>query len=227
VAFAFLLAFVLSVAAVIVHAVVFDFDAEYRSNHLSPAEELQLARDLCPSTSNGAVACDESEMEIALHYLDKIAPSASKYYEATKLRSLIQAFRPKAETARQQQEQAAAAERAKKQAEHDRLIHQSVEESQDQMRRNLAGQAHDLFTCSTSTDNLPTISFDYGHYWWADDGRCATQQEQAREAAEKAAQQAREQAEMAAQQKTVGRAKGTRLKRGTLQLLVHNHSCGH
>ena len=67
------------------------------------------------------------------------------------------------------------------------LFHQSTEESRDQMRRNRLGQAHDSFTCSTSAENSPVISFDYGHSWWSDDGRCAAQQRQAREAAERAA----------------------------------------
>jgi len=110
----FLLVLILSAAAIVVSSIVSDVDADYRANHPSPAEELQLAREFCPSTSNGAVACDESEMEIVLRHLDKISPSAPEYSDATKLRSLIQAFRVKVESARRKQE-----------AEHDRLIHQS------------------------------------------------------------------------------------------------------
>jgi len=189
--FAIFLGSILIVAAAVIVQGVSDAYADYRANHASPTERLRLARGLCPPTSNGAVACVGPKMDTALYHLDKIPPSAPEYSDATELRSLIQAFRMKAEAARQKQEQALAAERAKQQAEHDRLTHQSVEESREQMLRNLLGQAHDSFTCDTSNDNLPIVSFDHGHYWWSDDGRCATQLQRAREAADREAQQKR------------------------------------
>jgi len=54
---------------------------------------------------------------------------------------------------------------------------QSEEESRKQMFRNVAGEAHEDFTCGTSSENAPIMSFDHGHYWWPDDGRCAAEQE--------------------------------------------------
>jgi hypothetical protein len=177
VAFGIFLALLLSIAAPIVNDILSDALKNYQANHTSPAEHLQLARDLCPPTSNGSVACLESEMDIALHHLEKIPPNAPQYSEATKQRSLIEALRVKIDAARQKQAEALAAEHAKQQAEHDRLTHQSIEESRDQMWRNVWGQAHDSFTCGTSTESMPIISFDYGHYWWNDDGRCAKQQQ--------------------------------------------------
>ncbi len=54
-----------------------------------------------------------------------------------------------------------------------RLANQSEEQSREQLLRNFQGIAHDIFTCATSTENKPIVSFDNGHHWWADDGRCA------------------------------------------------------
>jgi len=182
----------------IIYTMVFDASTEY---HATPTEELHLARSFCPPTPDGGLLCVESEMDIALRHLEKIPTSAPEYSEATKLRSSIQTFRVRLEAARQRQAEELAAAQAKQQAEHDRLVHQSIEESRDQMWRNVLGQAHDSFTCSTSSENSPIISFDYGHYWWNDDGRCAAQQQQERETAEKIAQQKRETAGKIAQQK--------------------------
>ncbi|MHB8301546.1 MAG: hypothetical protein ACYDC6_01720 [Acidobacteriaceae bacterium] len=48
-------------------------------------------------------------------------------------------------------------------------------DQQSAAQRNSSGQVHDPFTCATSTDNRPIISFDNGLHWWRDDGRCAEQ----------------------------------------------------
>ncbi len=49
----------------------------------------------------------------------------------------------------------------------------SRDKSWDQRERNFRGEASDPFTCNISTAGRPIVSFDGGHYWWTDDGRCA------------------------------------------------------
>ena len=175
-----------------VYSVLSDFYADYRADHASPTEHLQLARAICPLVANGAVICGESGIETALHHLDKIPASAPEFPDATKLRSLIQTFRVNLAATRQKIEEEHTAMLVKQQADRDRLTHQSEQESQDQMWKNVLGQAHDQFICGTSRDNSPIISFDYGHYWWSDDGRCAAQQQRQREAREKVDEQRRQ-----------------------------------
>lgn len=152
----------------------------YRAAHLSPAEHFQAARDLC-HYSSGTVTCVDADAADAIRHLQKIPPSTAHYAEASKLLSLIQAYREKQRLIQQEQEQKVAALLAKQQAERARLLNQTEDESREQMLRNILGQAHDAFTCGTSTDGLPIISFDYGHYWWTDDGRCAKSQEKERQ----------------------------------------------
>jgi hypothetical protein len=43
----------------------------------------------------------------------------------------------------------------------------------EQMQRNYQGKAHDSFSCATSTEKEPIVSFDDGKSWWKDDGRCS------------------------------------------------------
>src|SRR5437879_8383429 len=98
-----------------------------------------MARSICPGASNDTLACDDSGMDKALHHLDLIPSKALEYNEASKLRSLIQAFRVKIATARQKAEEDHAAMLIKQRAEHDRLIHQSFDESWEQRQRNFSG----------------------------------------------------------------------------------------
>jgi type IV secretory pathway VirB10-like protein len=175
--------------------------ASYRNNHLSPAEHLRFARELCHEVS-GVFTCIEPNADQAISHLKKIPQNAPEHAESANLLSSIQSFRERREAIRQKQEQERAAAVAKQQAERNRLMNQSNDESMAQMLKNITGRAHDAFTCSTSTESLPIISFDYGHYWWVDDGRCAAQQakqqafwQQAQKQQERAEQQERQQAQ--------------------------------
>ena len=89
---------ILFIGGAIIYSNVSDGYSEYRGNHATPTEELQLARSLCPPQfgCRGLSVASESEMDIAVRHLAKIPPRAPEYSEAAKLRSLIQAFRVKA-----------------------------------------------------------------------------------------------------------------------------------
>jgi hypothetical protein len=163
-----------------------DASGKYRENHLSPSEHLQRARELCPERS-GEYKCTNADANQAMAHLGRIPPNTPEYSEGKDLLSSIQSLLAKREAVRKQQEeeQSAAAKRAaaeraaaiaKEQAERSRLMNQSEDESIAQMMKNVNGKAHDAFVCNTSTENTPIMSFDYGHYWWGDDGRCAAQQ---------------------------------------------------
>ena len=71
--------------------------------------------------------------------------------------------------------------REKEQPDAARLANESEQQSREQMLRNVEGTFHDSFTCATSTQNTPIMSFDNGHYWWADDGRCAARLQKKRD----------------------------------------------
>jgi len=58
---------------------------------------------------------------------------------------------------------------------------QAKSQAFDQMGRNIRGEAHDSFTCATSTENKPIVSFDGGGSWWVDDGRCAQRLQKAKD----------------------------------------------
>lgn len=163
----------------------------YRENHFSPSEHLQFAHDLCHEISD-AVACIGPNAERAITHLKKVPTNSPEYAEAAQLLSRIQANQARLEAIRKQREQEQAAQITKQKAQRARLLNQSTDESFAQMERNMSGQAHDPFLCSTSTENMPIMSFDYGHYWWNDDGRCAAQQQQEQQAREEAQRQRRE-----------------------------------
>ncbi len=46
---------------------------------------------------------------------------------------------------------------------------------------NLQGQIHNRYSCTNSTENQPIISFDDGHSWFKDDGRCAARMQRRRD----------------------------------------------
>jgi len=156
----------------------------YRFNHLSSAEHLSVARAMCRSVGSKLI-CIPSDDETVRH-LTKIPPNAPEYSEASKLLSTIteqvQARERFLQNIREQQK----SERA-------RLANQSEGESREQMLRNLQGTAHDSFTCGTSVNYEAIVSFDYGHYWWPDDGRCAVELQKKQEAARAEESQRREQ----------------------------------
>src|SRR6266849_977671 len=139
---------------------------EFKFNHLSPAEHLRLAQEACRTAQYGGICADPPT---ATPHLNKIPSDAPEYGEAHKLTEVI----------RLQQEAAAERQRqnlAKQEAERLRLANQTQQESFDQMERNVAGTAHDPYRCATSTADTQIFSFDNGHYWWADDGRCAAEE---------------------------------------------------
>ena len=152
----------------------------YHANHLSASEHLRIAQELCHESS-GVFLCPEPNADQAISHLQKIPPSAPEYAEAAKLLVSIRSFREKEVASLERLREERAAQVAKDQAERDRLMSQSQDESHRQWFRNISGEAHDKFSCDTSTENLPIISFDFGHYWWADDGRCAEQQAKQKE----------------------------------------------
>lgn len=136
----------------IVSSVVDDF----RFRHLSASEHLQLALSACGAkTVNSLIRCaspDEAKLQ-----LGAIPADASEYQQATSLRSAIE------QGEAQQADEARRGDYKRYQA-------------------NMSGAAHDPFTCATSTENKPVVSFDGGTHWWADDGRCQTRLQKGKDA---------------------------------------------
>jgi len=162
---AFLVFCVLIVGTVIYFELVEAYD-EFKFNHLSSAEHLRLAQEACRTAQYGGICADPPT---ATPHLNKIPHDAPEYGDAHKLLEVI----------RLQQEAAAERQRqnlAKQEAERLRLANQTQQESYEQMQRNVAGTAHDPYRCATSTAGTQIFSFDNGHYWWADDGRCAAEE---------------------------------------------------
>ena len=158
----------------------------YRFNHLSSAEHLRQAKDVCGPNVAGICA----DPDDALRHLAKIPTTASEYGEASKIAFSIQ-----------QQKQRNSEEAKQKAAE-------SEEQSREQMLRNVQGVIHDNFSCRVLADNelisLPpghaleepsiavAMSFDGGQHWWADDGRCAALPAEVQAAKQKAEQDQRD-----------------------------------
>jgi hypothetical protein len=147
---------------------------EFKFNHLSSAEHLRLAQGACRTAQYGGICAD---LATATPHLNKIPHDAPEYGDAHKLLEVI----------RLQQEAAAERQRqnlAKQEAERLRLANQTRQESYEQMQRNVAGTAREPYRCATSTAGTQIFSFDNGHYWWADDGRCAAEELKRQAAAE-------------------------------------------
>jgi len=180
---------------------VSDVYTRYRANHLSSAGHLRVARNLCHILPSGEFLCVQPYDEQAMSHLRKIPESAPEHTEAEKLVSLIELNRQRLKALHEQEEKAKAEQLAQREAERKRLMSQSVDESRIQMFRNISGGAHDPFTCTTSPQGAPVMSFDYGHYWWNDDGRCAAQQAAQQAKQEQFWQQMREQQKEGERQK--------------------------
>jgi hypothetical protein len=139
---------------------------------MSPSEHLRRAREACGFTG------DKSEGK-CLHPSDAytdlwaVPQSAPEYGAASKLLASIQ------QQARD--DEGAPRETTSAGASNDGAEAQSAEfaktreQAFEKMQRNTSGEAHDGFTCATSTENKPIMSFDNGQTWWLDDGRCAAQ----------------------------------------------------
>jgi hypothetical protein len=139
---------------------------EFKFNHLTPAEHLQLAQDACRTTQYSGICAN---FPAATPHLNKIPHDAPEYGDAHKLVEVIQLQQ---EAAAERQRQYIAAQ----EAERLRLANQTEQESFDQMERNVAGTVHEPYRCATSAAGTLIFSFDNGHYWWADDGRCAAEE---------------------------------------------------
>jgi hypothetical protein len=139
--------------------------SHYQFNHLPPAEHLRLAQEICRSKQLKTVCADPYT---ATPHLNKIPRDAAEYNEAQKLLGVIQS---QAQIAAERERQTMAA----REAERTRLENQTQQESLEQMQRNIAGTVHDSYKCATSTVGTAIVSFDNGHYWWSDDGRCAAE----------------------------------------------------
>lgn len=152
---------------------------EYEEAHPSPGEHLRRAKLTCPHTETFRFNCFGPNLDFAISHLEQIPSTAPEYAEASKMLSGLIEWRKERLSAVQEAI-------AQKRLERDRIANQSETESRQQMLRNIAGEARDTFTCSTSTENTPIMSFNYGHYWWPDDGRCAAEDAQRQEAEKRA-----------------------------------------
>ena len=133
----------------LVIATIGDSWSNHRFSHLSAAEHLAHAKAACGS---GSQCLNIPE---AVRHLSKIPQSAPEYQESFKLWTAI------GQQSARETEQA----NLKTVEAHQR--------SWEQAQRNFQGQAHDTFSCATSTRARPPIvSFDDSQSWWKDDGRC-------------------------------------------------------
>jgi hypothetical protein len=156
------IAFLASFTIVIVLVLASSIEGDIRSSRISPADDsvqanMTPAEHLAKAKSACGNGNDCIDIFEARHQLSQIATSAPEHSEAVKLK-----------TAMDQQE-----------------IRQNEEEAQrrrEQMERNFAGEAHDSFSCDTSTENQPRVSFDDGITWWKDDGRCEARRQAQRDA---------------------------------------------
>jgi len=155
-----------------------------KSDHPSAADHLKLAKEICEVKSDGKVFC-VAKPEAAIGELNQIPASTPEYKEAARLLPILHAH---AKEEAEAEREASAAANAKAEADKLRLANQTQDESLAQLIRNIGGEAHDPFICRNGVNNLHDVSFDNGHYWWIDDGRCAKQEENK--------QRIREQAEM-------------------------------
>jgi hypothetical protein len=139
---------------------------EFKFNHLPAAEHLRLAQEACRTALYGGICADPPT---ATPHLNKIPSDAPEYGKAHKLTEAIR-IQQEATAERQRQNL------AKQEAERLRLANQTQPDSFEQMERNVAGTAHEPYRCATSTVGTQIVSFDNGHYWWNDDGRCAREE---------------------------------------------------
>lgn len=177
------LLFLFIFAALFLFSVISDRYAEYRENHPSPSDHLRIALAICPKDGT----CEN--VDAAISHLQQIPANAPEYQGA--LNDIV--YYRNFKELQQFRQQAIQQGFEKRKAEHDRLISQSEESSRTQMLKNVAGEAHDSFYCDPSLGGAPDMSFDFGHYWWSDDGRCTARLEKEREAKERAEQEQRAQ----------------------------------
>ncbi|MGA1983290.1 MAG: hypothetical protein ABSG84_12595 [Acidobacteriaceae bacterium] len=153
-----------------------DKPSNHQPDHLSAAEHLKRAREACGLANDeyDSKCLNPSDAYIELWAIPQSAP---EYPAASKLLAAIQ------QQARG--EEGTAAQTVTGSEGQNAEAAQTREQAFEKMQRNVSGQAHDGFTCATSTEDKPIMSFDNGQSWWLDDGRCAAQLEAKREAEQK------------------------------------------
>jgi hypothetical protein len=145
--------------------------SEYKFNQLPPAEHLRIAREACNVQKPEDSIC--MNPSAATSHLNRVSPESPEYGEASKL---IEMIRRQEQAAAERQRQIDTAQ----ETERTRLANQTESESFQQMGRNVAGTAHDAYKCATSKAGVAIVSFDSGNFWWADDGRCAAEEQKKR-----------------------------------------------
>jgi len=160
--------------------------SEYKFNHIPPAEHLRIAREACNVGKPEDSVC--MNPSTAAPHLNKISHESPEYGEASKLLEMIRR-QEQAEAERQRQILGT------QEAERTRLTSQTQQESFAQMGKNVAGTAHDVYKCATSTTGATIVSFDSGNFWWADDGRCAVEEQKRRDEQQAARQREQRQRE--------------------------------
>jgi hypothetical protein len=164
--------------------------ALYKFNHLSSAEHFRLAEQICHIKQPGDVCYTGDPREAVMH-LEKISSAAPEYRVAVTLLGTI----------RQQENQEAERKQQTAEKEYADRIHkasQSEQDSRAQWLRNIQGLAHDSYQCGTSWEKTPIVSFD-SHYWYADDGRCASVVQKQQQEEESKLQNERKRADEVAQ----------------------------
>lgn len=167
---AFVIVFPLSVAILLTIGVVSDSLEPKKNDHgtavdnMSPTEHLAQAKAEC---GNGSLCLNPIE---AAYQISMIPSSAPEYGEASKLLATIM-----------QQESRENAELLEKTGTEIQKSDDAEQRSREQMQRNFQGEAHDSFSCATSTEKEPIVSFDDGKFWWKDDGRCAEREQKRRD----------------------------------------------
>ena len=154
--------FVVLIAGTVIVGSAWQWYDKHRFNHLSPAEHLKAAQDLCRSKQFSAFCVSDYASE-AVRHLEKIPSTSPEYSEAQQLLTTIH-----------QQEQRERQEQAKGEAV--------------QTSESATGESGN-FICSTGHSTLcgnswsgdcaasPIISYNNGQTWVQDDGSCAAKEQ--------------------------------------------------
>jgi hypothetical protein len=186
-----LLFFVCSFLYSVLQSSVSEFHQWLSDRHSSSAAGLQGAQEVCKKLGPSGFTCAGDDLDRAVSMLEKIGRTAPDYSESQNFLSALRSWKQALDESAAKHEREAQLAAAQAKQERDRLTSQTEEESKEQLWRNTTGQAHDAFTCAMSSENSPIMSFDYGHYWWTDDGRCGPQEEKLRQAREQTEEQNR------------------------------------
>ena len=166
---AFITLFFLLVGGAIVVGITEAYD-NYKFNHLSSAEHLRLAQEICHSKQFGAI-CYSADPTQASRHLEKIPSTAPEYGEAASLLTIIR-----------QQEQST--------TEHQQ---QALAKAKAEAAQGKASTTNNYLTCSRGYPKWcskeddgpcalkPIMSFDNGTSWLQDDGRCAAKEQKQRD----------------------------------------------